>query len=77
MDRTEISNSIATMLLEENIGSSASPIDCYNYWAQKNRIRITDPDTASWTLKLIKSLLTTDKHVLMSFLNDRTEEVKK
>lgn len=77
MNRTEISNSIATMLLEEEIGSSVSPIDCYNYWAQKKGIRITDPDTASWTLKFIKSLLTTDKQVLVSFLSDNTEEVKR
>ena len=76
MNRMDISNSIATMLLEEGIGSSVSPIDCYNYWSQNNRIRITDPDTASWTLKIIKSLLTTDKHVLTSFLNDNIEEVK-
>ena len=68
MDRNEISNSVSKMILDEEISPIASAVDFYNYWAQKTNTRIADPDTASWTLSLIKGLIKTDRTFLESFL---------
>lgn len=70
MERNDISYSIARMIIAEGIGPTTSSVDFYNYWTQKNQVRITDPETASWALQLIKSLLATDRTVLSGFSND-------
>lgn len=69
MDREYISDSIAKLLLDDDISPLTSAIDVYNYWAQKCKIIITNPDVASWTLNQIKSLQATDKTLIKDFLN--------
>lgn len=70
MDRNYISNSIACMLLNEDISPMTSAIDYYNYWLQKEKIRITDPSLAVWTLHHTKQLLETDRRLLQKFLTN-------
>lgn len=73
MTRNEISTDIAKLLLDENISPFMSYVDCYNYWTQKRKIRVEDPDVAMWTLGLVKKLLMTDRKLLTSLLNDEQE----
>lgn len=70
MTRNDISNSIAKMLLEEDISPLTSAVDYYNYWTQKESVIISDPDVAVWTLKLLRSLLVTDRKLLTRFIDD-------
>lgn len=70
MKRTEIAENLTNFLLNENIKSSISAVNCYNLWAQKNKIIIDDPKTASWTLKLLRNMLKTNKQFLSSFISD-------
>lgn len=70
MKRNEIVESLTNFLLSEDINASASAVNCYNYWAQKNKIIIDDPKVACWTLNLLREMLKTDKQFLNTFINN-------
>lgn len=76
MDRNYISKSITKMFLNEDTSPLTSAIDyCYD-WAQKEKIRITDPEAAIRNLYDVESPLAADKTLLKLFLGINGRHIK-